>query len=78
LKQRFGRDRIGVRRHRDRYRLQQDELQLRYAYDQIIGKSAALRQVLKTLDRVTDSDVTVLIQGESGTGKELYRPSPPL
>ncbi|HEX5038463.1 MAG TPA: sigma 54-interacting transcriptional regulator [bacterium] len=56
---------------RDRYQLQQDELQLRYAYDQIIGKSAALRQVLKTLDRVTDSDVTVLIQGESGTGKEL-------
>jgi Nif-specific regulatory protein len=56
---------------RDRYKLQQDELQLRYAYEQIVGKSATLRQVLKTLDRVTDSDVTVLIQGESGTGKEL-------
>lgn len=56
---------------RQRYQLQQDDLQLRYAYDQIVGKSPALRQVLKTLDRVTDSDVTVLIQGESGTGKEL-------
>jgi Nif-specific regulatory protein len=56
---------------RERYQLQLEDLQLRYAYDHIVGKSAVLRQVLKTLDRVTDSDVTVLIQGESGTGKEL-------
>jgi len=56
---------------RERYRLQQEEMHLRYAYDQIVGKSPRLRDVLKILDRVTDSDVTVLIQGESGTGKEL-------
>jgi transcriptional regulator with PAS, ATPase and Fis domain len=56
---------------RERYRLQQEEMHLRYAYDQIVGKSPRIRDVLKILDRVTDSDVTVLIQGESGTGKEL-------
>lgn len=54
-----------------KYLLQQEGLQLRYAYDQIIGRSPRLREVLQTLDRVTDSDVTVLILGESGTGKEL-------
>lgn len=54
-----------------KYQLSQDQLQLRYSYDQIVGKSPRLKDVLKVLDRVTDSDITVLIQGESGTGKEL-------
>ncbi len=46
-------------------------LAVRHDYSELAGASAALRQVLATLDRVTDSDVTVLIRGESGTGKEL-------
>ncbi|MDL1982879.1 MAG: sigma-54 dependent transcriptional regulator [Deltaproteobacteria bacterium] len=37
----------------------------------IIGKSKAVRDVLKLVARVADSQATVLIQGESGTGKEL-------
>lgn len=37
----------------------------------IIGKSAAMQKVYKTVGKVSGSDVTVLIQGESGTGKEL-------
>ncbi|MEA1900591.1 MAG: sigma-54 dependent transcriptional regulator [Thermodesulfobacteriota bacterium] len=37
----------------------------------IIGKSKAMRDVLKLIARVADSQATVLIQGESGTGKEL-------
>jgi len=37
----------------------------------IIGKSSAMQKVYKTVGKVSDSDVTVLIQGESGTGKEL-------
>jgi len=37
----------------------------------IIGKSKAMRDVLKLVARVADSQATVLIQGESGTGKEL-------
>ena len=46
-------------------------LAVRHDYSELVGQSAALRQVLATLDRVTASEVTVLIRGESGTGKEL-------
>lgn len=37
----------------------------------IVGKSAALREVLQRIDRVAPTDSTVLIHGETGTGKEL-------
>lgn len=37
----------------------------------LIGDSEAMRRVYDTIDRVADSDLTVLIRGESGTGKEL-------
>jgi diguanylate cyclase (GGDEF)-like protein len=47
------------------------QLQLRYNYDKIVGKSEAMQKVFKLLDRITDTDVPVLIQGETGTGKEL-------
>ena len=40
-------------------------------YDNIIGHSEKLRRVFHILDRIADSEGTVLIQGESGTGKEL-------
>ncbi len=46
-------------------------LAVRHDYRELVGTSAALRQALATLDRVTDSDITVLVRGESGTGKEL-------
>src|SRR5581483_9019072 len=46
-------------------------LKLKYNYDKIVGKSQAIQKVFKLLDRITDSDVAVLIQGETGTGKEL-------
>lgn len=39
--------------------------------DQIIGKSSAIKEILKLLGLAAPSDATVLIQGESGTGKEL-------
>jgi transcriptional regulator with PAS, ATPase and Fis domain len=47
------------------------QLQLRFNYDKIVGKSEAMQKVFKLLDRITDTDVPVLIQGETGTGKEL-------
>jgi transcriptional regulator with GAF, ATPase, and Fis domain len=47
------------------------ELELKYNYDNIVGRSTAMQKVFQLLDRITDSDVAVLIQGESGTGKEL-------
>jgi two-component system nitrogen regulation response regulator GlnG len=37
----------------------------------IIGNSVAMQSVYKTIGKVADSDITILIQGESGTGKEM-------
>lgn len=37
----------------------------------LVGNSAAVRQVRKLIERVADSDASVLILGESGTGKEV-------
>lgn len=57
--------------------LQQENLQLRsalhrkYRFDNIIGQSDEIRKVLGMVERVADSDSTVLVTGESGTGKEL-------
>lgn len=47
------------------------ELKMKYQFDQIIGDSPAIRNVLELVGKVADSDSTVLITGESGTGKEL-------
>ena len=43
----------------------------RFAFDNIIGKSAAMQEMFATLSMVAPTDATVLITGESGTGKEL-------
>jgi two-component system, NtrC family, response regulator HupR/HoxA len=43
----------------------------RYSYDAIIGRSAPMQDLYRLLDRVVESESTVLIQGENGTGKEL-------
>jgi len=40
-------------------------------FNEIIGESEAIQQVLWLVSQVADTDCTVLIQGESGTGKEL-------
>jgi formate hydrogenlyase transcriptional activator len=40
-------------------------------FEQIIGKSPALKSVLEHVERVAPTDSTVLIHGETGTGKEL-------
>ena len=40
-------------------------------FDQIVGDSPALRQVLELVQTVAPSDSTVLLLGETGTGKEL-------
>ncbi len=37
----------------------------------LIGRSPAMQEIYRTLARLTQSDLTVLINGESGTGKEL-------
>lgn len=46
-------------------------LQKRSAPGQLIGESEAMRNVVRLIGEVANSDVTVLIEGESGTGKEI-------
>ena len=38
---------------------------------ELLGTSVPMREVRELIERVADTDVTVLIRGESGTGKEL-------
>ena len=52
-------------------KLLKSELQKKYKFDQIVGQSDAIKSVLSLVERVADSDSTVMITGESGTGKEL-------
>jgi len=47
------------------------ELKNRYRFENIIGTSRKMQQVYNLINKVADTDSTVLIQGESGTGKEL-------
>ncbi|HEY7518455.1 MAG TPA: sigma 54-interacting transcriptional regulator [Methylomirabilota bacterium] len=47
------------------------ELHERYGFEQIIGRSPVLREVLARAAKVAPTETTVLITGESGTGKEL-------
>ncbi len=49
----------------------QSQLRTKYKFDNIVGKSQALQEVLTVVERVANTDSTVLITGESGTGKEL-------
>ncbi len=46
-------------------------IKIRFNCDEIIGKSKALRETLKSVQQVARTNSTVLIQGETGTGKEL-------
>jgi DNA-binding NtrC family response regulator len=48
-----------------------EEIQSEYNFEEIVGASASLRDLLEKVKRVAPADSTVLIQGESGTGKEL-------
>jgi len=49
----------------------EQEIRSELKFDQIVGESRALRQVLELVETVAPSDSTVLLLGETGTGKEL-------
>lgn len=60
---------------RDRLRQEklylEEEINLENRFEDIVGESGGLRQVLKQIETVAPTTATVLIQGETGTGKEL-------
>ncbi len=47
------------------------EVNSQYDFSNIIGQSAAIKNVFETIRKVSDSESNVLITGNSGTGKEL-------
>jgi formate hydrogenlyase transcriptional activator len=49
----------------------EEEINLENRFDEIVGESSGLRNVLRQIETVAPTDATVLIQGETGTGKEL-------
>jgi formate hydrogenlyase transcriptional activator len=49
----------------------EEEIRSEMGFEQIIGNSATIRQVLQLVETVAPSDSTVLLLGETGTGKEL-------
>lgn len=48
-----------------------NKLQETYRFDNIIGLSGKMQEVLRKVSKVAATDATVLVRGESGTGKEL-------
>jgi len=52
-------------------RLLRDQIQRQYGFENLIGAGASMQRVFETIQKVAETDITVLIRGESGTGKEL-------
>ena len=50
----------------------QEEIKLNLNFEEIIGRSNAIKKVLSKVEQVAATDATVLIMGETGTGKELF------
>ncbi len=49
----------------------EDEIRTDNRFEEIIGQSRVLKEILKQVETVAPTDSTVLIYGETGTGKEL-------
>src|SRR5437899_9989591 len=47
------------------------QLKKKYQFSQIVGNAPKMQAVFKLIERVADTDSTILVLGESGTGKEL-------
>ena len=68
---------VVVKRSLERRRLEvelqdlKEQIRETFRYENIIGRSGALQEILRLVERVASTTATVLIWGETGTGKEL-------
>lgn len=68
---------LAIKRALDVSKLQEEntrlkkELKRKFGYKKIVGNSARIQNVIKFIEKIADTDSTVLVTGESGTGKEL-------
>ena len=63
---------MAYRRLLEQTRILRAELEEKYSFGAILGKSPAIRRAFELLRRAADTDATTLIEGESGAGKELF------
>jgi DNA-binding NtrC family response regulator len=69
--------RLVVSRALDRTRLARENRMLlerverEYGFENLIGSGPAMQRVFAAIQKVAETDLTVLVRGESGTGKEL-------
>jgi DNA-binding NtrC family response regulator len=69
--------RLVVERALERTRLQREnrllleQVKRQFGFEKLIGTGPAMRRIFETLQKVAETDLTVLVRGESGTGKEL-------
>jgi DNA-binding NtrC family response regulator len=59
------------RRLRDEVKRLRRAAERAIGFDELLGESTAMRRVQDLLERIVDTDSTVLVTGESGTGKEV-------
>ncbi|HEY3159368.1 MAG TPA: sigma-54 dependent transcriptional regulator [Vicinamibacterales bacterium] len=69
--------RLKIRQHLETHRLKQEnvllkkELNTRYEFSNIIGRSEPMLDVFRMVETIAKTNSTILITGESGTGKDL-------
>ncbi len=62
---------LEVRALKDENRQLREALDQRYQFDNIVGRSPAMREIFATIERVGPTRATVLLAGESGVGKDM-------
>jgi DNA-binding NtrC family response regulator len=65
------RNALDVHRVKSENKFLKKQLRNKDDFKEIIGKSEEIRKVFTLVDKVADTDSTILVCGESGTGKEL-------
>ena len=69
--------RVVISRALERTRLQRehrmllDRVEREYSFENLIGSGPAMRQIFEMIQKVAETDLSVLVRGDSGTGKEL-------